>query len=234
MERLLKKLFVHRTDVYSIQTPDGGYRTIKSPVTEDVLKAHINGKQTIGLYHLDTNDTVKCSCVDIDVNKTSWDVPGFNYVRDWAGIIDKQVREVKRRLTKYGITGYEEFSGFKGSHVWIFFEHPIPASTAKDLNDVLFGDMKPVDPELHFELFPKQNSTNGGLGNLIKLPGGLHKKTNEFSYFKDPILADIEFVTQKHIEQVISPIDSIFINCHVMNDLRSQALAGRSRRADQG
>jgi L-rhamnose mutarotase len=223
---ILKKLFVHRNDVYSIQTPEGGYRTIKMPVTDEVLKSHIDGKQTIGLYHLDTNDTVKCACIDIDVNKSSWSKPDFDYSINWAPIVDGQVREVKRRLTKYGIVGYEEFSGFKGSHVWYFFEHAVPASTAKDLNDVMFGDMKAVNSELHFELFPKQNSTNGGLGNLIKMPLGMHRKTNSFSYFKDPILSEISYVTQEVIEKIISPLDSVFINCQVMNDLRSQAQAG--------
>ena len=223
----IKKLFVHRDDVYSIQLASGAYKTINSPVTDVVLESHINGKQTIGLYHLDKNDTVKHCCIDIDVNKPEHSKTDFDYEQDWATKVDLQVREVKRRLSQYGIVGYEEHSGFKGSHIWFFFENPIPASTARDINDVIFKDMKPVDSGLHFELFPKQTTIGSkGLGNLIKLPMGLHKKTGKFSFFKDPILLDIHYVNQDTIEKVIKPIDSIFINCHVMADQRSQALNG--------
>ncbi len=224
--KILRKLFIHRSDVYGVQKANGNYNTIKSPITDVVLESHLNGKQTIGTYHLDINDTVKTSCIDIDVDKAEWSKPDFDYSNNWESIVDAQVREVKKRLSKYGIVGYEEFSGFKGSHVWYFFENPVPASTAKDINDVMFGDMVPLHDNTHFELFPKQNSTNGGLGNLIKLPAGLHKKSKKFSFFKDPIYGDIEYVTQEIIEKIISPIDAIFINCHVMNDLRSQAIAG--------
>jgi hypothetical protein len=40
--------------------------------------------------------------------------------------------------------------------------------------------------KLHVEIFPKQAKVKeDGLGNLIKLPLGVHKKTDEFSYFVD-------------------------------------------------
>jgi len=224
--KILKKLFVHRSDVYSVQTTKGTYHPIKAQITDSVLKNHVEGKQTIGVYHLNKDDTVKFGCIDIDVNKTTWSKDNFNYSTDWAHIVDQQVREVKSRLTKYNITGYEEFSGFKGSHVWYFFNEPVQASIAKDINEVIFSDMVPVNPELHYEMFPKQNSTNGGYGNLIKLPGGMHKKTDKFSYFIDSVLGDINFVAQEIIDKIISPIDSIFTNCQVMNNLRKQADAG--------
>jgi hypothetical protein len=222
----LNKLFVNRKDIYAIQKPDGKYFQSKSPLNDAILTAHLKGKQTVGVYHLDKQDTVKFSCIDIDIDKTVWGKPDYDF-EDWKDIIYKQTSVVKNKLSKYGITGYAEISGMKGAHVWYFFKDPIPAGTAKDINQVIFGNMAMVDPSLHIELFPKQDTIgNGGFGNLVKLPCGLHQLSKAFSYFIDDVLKDIAYVDHDTIQRVISPIDAIFLNCAVLGDIKKQAPLG--------
>jgi hypothetical protein len=222
----LKKLFVNRKDIYAIQKPDGGYFQSTSPLTDTILSAHLKGKQTVGIYHLDKQDTVKFSCIDIDINKTVWNKPDYDF-EDWKDIIYKQISVVKNKLAKYGITGYAEISGMKGAHVWYFFKDSIPAGTARDINQVIFSTISMVDPNLHVELFPKQDSIGeGGFGNLIKLPGGLHQLSKTFSHFIDDVLRDIDYVDHLTIQKVVNPIDAIFLNCAVMGDIKRQAPLG--------
>lgn len=225
-QELLKKLFIHRTDVHAKQTSTGGYKTVKTPITDELLKRHIDGKETIGAYQLDEHDTVKFSCIDIDINKTEWSKKDYKF-EDWKDKIYKQINEIKNKLAKHGITGYAEISGFKGAHVWYFFSSPVPAGIVKDLNKVLFGEIQSVDPGITLEFFPKQDSIgSSGLGNLVKLPGGLHTKSKKFSYFVDDITMSINFLDDAMIQNIISPIDAIFLNCSVMDNIKKQAPLG--------
>lgn len=99
-------------------------------------------------------------------------------------------------------------SGGKGMHVYALSEEPMPASEArrsallvlKSVNDP--GGKPGYEPvkgenfwkssgegEKHcveIEVFPKQDSLDGkDLGNLMRLPLGVHRKTNQTSYFLD-------------------------------------------------
>lgn len=63
----------------------------------------------------------------------------------------------------------------EGSHVWVFFSHPIPARDARKLGAALLTDTLERRPELGFasydRLFPSQDTLpQGGFGNLIALP----------------------------------------------------------------
>jgi hypothetical protein len=222
----LNKLFVNRKDVYAIQKPDGSYFQSGTPLSDAILTAHLKGKQTVGVYHLDKQDSVKFSCIDIDINKTVWSKKDYDF-EDWKDLVYKQISVIKNRLAKYGITGYAEISGMKGAHVWYFFSNPIPAGTARDINQVIFSNVPIVDKNLHLELFPKQDSIgDGGYGNLIKLPGGMHQLSKTFSHFIDDVLKDINYVDHATIQKVVSPIDAIFLNCAVMGDIKKQAALG--------
>lgn len=92
------------------------------------------------------------------------------------------------------------YSGNKGMHVYIFFPAPTPAIAARViLEDILdsFGCFERYRGEhlwrhidgyraLEIEVFPKQDTVReGGLGNLMRLPLGVHRKSNLPSYFVD-------------------------------------------------
>ncbi|KYK22752.1 hypothetical protein AYK24_00560 [Thermoplasmatales archaeon SG8-52-4] len=229
----LKKLFVHRKDIYAIQKPDGRYLPSNSPISDVALDAHLKGKQTLGIYHLDKQDTVTFSCIDIDINKDVWSKKDYKF-DDWKDLIYKQISIIKNKLAKYGITGYAEISGMKGAHVWYFFKEPIPAGTARDINSVMLSSVGVVDPNLHLEFFPKQDTLgDGGYGNLIKLPCGMHQLSKTFSYFLDDVLKGVEYVDSEKIRKVVSPIDAIFLNCAVMADIKKQAPLGHLNHAQR-
>lgn len=90
------------------------------------------------------------------------------------------------------------YSGCKGVHVYVFFPTPVPAVVArKTLEEVLEsfdcfdryrGDHlwrhRDGYRALEIEVFPKQDEVKaGGLGNLMRLPLGVHKKTGSRSFF---------------------------------------------------
>lgn len=47
--RLLRTLFKGRDDAYGLETPNG-YKAIQKPLTDDLLRAHLDGRERIGVY----------------------------------------------------------------------------------------------------------------------------------------------------------------------------------------
>lgn len=223
----LRKLFVHRQDVFARQTADGKYFPDHKLLTDDILKDHLDGKHTIGVYQLDEHDTVKFSCIDIDISKKIWNTKGYKF-EDWKDKIYKQINVIKNKLSAHGVTGYAEISGFKGAHVLYFFSTPVSAGIVRDINTILFDEIQAVDPDITLEYFPKQATLGeGGLGNLVKLPCGVHNKSKEFSYFIDDVTLGVNLVDQTMIEKIITPIDAMFLNCSVMGSIKKQAPLGQ-------
>ncbi|MBC8551792.1 MAG: hypothetical protein H8D23_19260 [Candidatus Brocadiales bacterium] len=219
-----KRLFVNRDDIYSVQQAHGsGYIKTNRPITEQTIKDHMLGKQTIGLYQL-KNNTVKWALIDIDINKEVWSQPGFK-VEDWQDKIHKQAETIQKILKGRGMTSYRENSGFKGEHVWVFFENPVSSHLVKNVFDGLFKDMKMVDGEnMHIEIFPKQSSaTDTGPGSLVKAPLGKHQRSGKFSKFIDSV-ENIELVPTNVIDKAVNGLDNIFDNCGAFRNLRDEGI----------
>jgi hypothetical protein len=158
-------LFVHRKDCYSLQQPTGAYYIQKEPITIDLIKQHLKGDKTIGIYVLDTDNTVKWACVDIDGDEHEvWKlypeaIIVYNCFNDFPRIL--------------------EFSGRKGFHIWIFFNKKVPAQFAQ-----LLVKARLNRPDLNkYEVFPKQTSLSESrkYGNLVKLPFAKHKVSGKYS-----------------------------------------------------
>jgi hypothetical protein len=82
-----------------------------------------------------------------------------------------------------------ENSGGKGYHVWLFLDRPLPAAQVRawvrdgfmPLWEEAIGKFTSMHP---LEIFPKQDTVDeGGFGNLVKLPLGVHAKAGNKSYF---------------------------------------------------
>jgi hypothetical protein len=219
-----KKLFVNRDDIYSVQDKGGAaYHKVNRPLTLQAIKDHMLGKQTIGLYQLKDNK-VKWALIDIDINKNIWRQSNFN-LEDWKEKIQKQAAIIQDILRSKGMKSYRENSGFKGEHVWVFFERPIEAQLVKNVFDSLFKTTPLVDPDnMHIEIFPKQShATEAGPGSLVKAPLGKHQRSNKFSKFIDSI-DDVEFVKKSVIEQAINEFDAIFQGCSALRNLRDEGI----------
>jgi len=156
-------LFVNRKDLFSRQTETGAYIPVRREITLDDIEKHLKGEMTIGLYALDTDNKVKWACVDLDGTD-------LEQLKTEAMIIYNQFKDFPRCL---------EFSGRRGYHVWVFFKPRVTADYAQKL---VKARLNRVGLGQH-ELFPKQTSLNDNrsYGNLVKLPLGLHRSSNNRS-----------------------------------------------------
>jgi superfamily II DNA or RNA helicase len=144
------------------------------PLTDEVIRDHLAGKHTVGVYPLLTDDT--CWFLAVDFDKKSWqeDSKAFLAVCGQAGV--PAVLERSR-------------SG-KGGHIWIFFDEPISAALARNLGSALLtlamGNRHEVGLGSYDRLFPSQDRMpKGGLGNLIALPLQKNQREGGNSVFVD-------------------------------------------------
>jgi len=92
-----------------------------------------------------------------------------------------RIKEVSSRLDLEPVI---EFSGYKGFHFWYFMERPVPASIVRRALQQIVEPLKPDLSYFDLEIFPKQDHLTGkGLGNLVKLPLGIHRLTGRRSFF---------------------------------------------------
>ena len=205
---LLLSLFSGREGVYSRmwKNPEGttGYIPVREPLTQKVVKNHLMGNITLGIYQLRLDNTVNWLAFDIDIAKFALKY-ALTDDRKWKKF-DRAAhnlsKEILEELAKFNIAGYIENSGFKGRHVWIFFDKPILAKIAKKFAEVLSTNLKKKIPEIVIEIFPKQNYVKPqNLGNLIKLPFGVHLKVGKRSCFYDK--------NDKKVEDINSFLKSI-------------------------
>ncbi len=148
--RIYKSLFTVLKNVYgTYDTQTGKVRQEKTTVTDDVILAHLTGKQSYGVYLL-TGDKTIALAVDFDQDDLSLPIA---YV---AG------------ARCYDMSAYIERSKSKGYHAWIFFEKPIPAYKARLVAQKILSDIG----RSKTEIFPKQDVLADGVlyGNFINAP----------------------------------------------------------------
>lgn len=144
------------------------------PVRNSILAHHLQGRATVGTYTLLKDET--CKYVAVDFDKRTWrkDVQAFvNVCRDHEIPV---LVEVSR-------------SG-QGTHVWILFETPVPAVTARKLGTALISKtcatLRQLSLDSYDRLFPAQDKMpKGGWGNLIAVPLQGIPKLNGHSVFVD-------------------------------------------------
>lgn len=189
-------VFSGREGVYARQwlspTGESGYTPVNEPLNLKVAENHILGNFTAGAYPVRLDNTVNFIAFDFDVAKFALN-KAITSERLWGGLMRRVLNLAKKLVdicASGDITAYLEDSGFKGYHVWIFLEAPVPAGVAKKCADLMLAQLAPMPQDITVEVFPKQTTVrSGGLGNLIKLPLGIHKRTGKRSVF---ISADSE------------------------------------------
>lgn len=175
---LFRTLFGGRTDVYAHRwenpstaksgwspTVRGGWSSGNKrskeylPLTDDVFESHLRGEATIGIYPLLRGDT--CTLLACDFDGDGWPL-------DALALLDAchsaQVPAVLERSR----------SG-DGAHVWVFFESPVPATSARAMGMGLLRQAMTKRAELDLasydRFFPSQDfMPRGSFGNLIALP----------------------------------------------------------------
>lgn len=137
----------HVYGTYDIST--GKARQVKSPVTDQVILAHLSGKSPYGIYLL-KDDKITSLAVDFDIDEICLPISFI------AG------------AKRFGLFAYIERSKSKGYHAWMFFEEPVEAKKARLVARKILTDMGKPDTEI----FPKQDSLAGNTnyGNFINAP----------------------------------------------------------------
>ncbi|MHB2020942.1 MAG: CRISPR-associated primase-polymerase type A1 [Candidatus Xenobia bacterium] len=183
-------LFSGREGVYARQWANAqgetGYTPIREPFTISVARNHLMGNHTVGIYPIRVDNTVSFAALDLDLPKSlvSRSAPGR---RDWEAAMDRlhgHAQHLQQEAERRGLKAYVEDSGGKGRHVWIFFSQPLPARSARRLAQQLYRAGGSLPRDVCIEIFPKQGELPpDGLGNLIKLPLGLHRLTGRRGCF---------------------------------------------------
>lgn len=187
------ELFRGRPDVHARQwiSPGGGggYNPVQEPLNPVLVEGHFAGRQTLGVYQLDEEARVRWIAFDVDIRKEV--LPGALRNRSQWQTLMRQAFDAAAALVDLcaveGIPTAVEYSGFKGYHVWILLARPVAAEQARLFAGELRARLDAVPPEISVEIFPKQVRLQGKqLGNLIKLPLGVHLRSGRRSVFVGP------------------------------------------------
>ena len=189
LERFLE-LFRGREECFARQWADRkagtqGYVPVRRPMTTEDVLDHLRGHRTYGIYLLQQDSRVRLGVIDADL------VSRFR-----TGAVGAAEKDLVRRENRYllsrlaelsaaqGLPCLIEFSGGKGFHFWYLFEGPVAAPLARQALQGLARRLAPDLSCFSLEVFPKQDQLAGkGLGNLVKLPLGVHRMTGRPSHF---------------------------------------------------
>ncbi len=178
-------LFAGREDMYAVVDYIGGKKQLTDvlePLTKDVMRRHMQGEIIVASYNQRQNATVKALVIDLDISKRilltcGGDEEKISEHLHKAAEAALKIGEWFRRKNLY--VRYE-FSGYRGYHIWLFFESWIPTYYVNMLQDVLEADMKELlDDDLTLEFFPNKTKLKQGRnGQKIKLPLSYHAEAH--------------------------------------------------------
>lgn len=175
-------LFSGREGVYARQwakdRQNTGYTPVRQPLTHRVAQNHLQGNHTLGVYPLRLDGTVNFVALDLDLPKSLVIryQPGDPSWQAALARLHQYALQLQQAAGQRGLHTYLEDSGGKGRHLWCFLAQPLSARVARKLGQVWvdWGGVRPA--EVNLELYPKQVSLQPDqLGNLIKLPLGIHR-----------------------------------------------------------
>lgn len=178
---------VHARQWFDPQRGRGGYAPVRTPLTPAIVADHLAGKVTVGSYLVRVDDTCTFFVLDLDITKRA--LEGAR--RDAAArdalrtTVAGTARTLQGRLAELGLQTLLFDSGYKGRHLWGICQRPVPARLLLHLGRALRRAL-PMPKALHLEFFPKQATVpEDGLGNLVKLPLGIHRRSGRRSALLD-------------------------------------------------
>jgi len=169
--RAFAQTFIPRWDGYPMQMADGAYIQVKNPLTIHHVMKHLTHTQyglkplTLGAYALDSDHNAKWLCLDAD-GDAQW---------------DKLIQLAQMQYNE-GTIPYLEPSR-RGGHLWLFtplLSGAVIRQFAKNL--LTWGD---IAGDKLIEIYPKQDKLKEGMGSLVRLPLGVHRKTGKVYHFVD-------------------------------------------------
>jgi len=179
--REIQSIYFQGRKSYAIARVEGGvlsYYPVEGTPSDAQIYQHLEGEIALGSYTLLPDSTVTTLVFDVDAK------PFTPANREKARNITKDLSD---RLGD--LPHAVEFSGGKGYHIIVYFDEPVPANVVREKGQSLRELMGvPSDGTPHMEVFPKQDklTDRSPMGNLVKLPLGVHPGTKARSEFVDP------------------------------------------------
>ena len=188
---LFMSFFAGRPDIYGTYDPQTQKaRQVKAPVTLNVIRAHLTGRQPYGVYLL-TQDLTKAIAVDFDENDAH---PALEFCK---------------AAQYYSISAYVERSKAKGHHVWVFFDDPVHAWKARLVVKEILEEIG----QPNSEVFPKQDELKEGqYGNFINAPLFGRLVPEGRTVFLDPDKGLKPFPNQWDFLEFVQPASEILLD----------------------
>lgn len=109
------------------------------PLTDKVLVSHLRGDETVGIYPLLRGDT--CALLACDFDKGTWALDALAY-------LDACHRDAVPAALGRSRSG-------NGAHVWIFFDTPVAASSARAMGAALLRQAMAARAELDLSSYDR-------------------------------------------------------------------------------
>jgi len=192
-----------------------GYSPVHSPIDNSLVVSHLDGDITLGLYFVRVDNTVLLGCIDFDMMKTVMESEDEEKKKKTRSELEEYVKKTAGVCKEASVPYLLEDSGNKGYHIWFFFKGGIEAKIARNFLKAITQKAGEPPKGVHYELFPKQDKVSSdGLGNLVKLPLGIHRKTGRRGLFVDP--------------ETLSPLPHQFQPLHAVIPLDEKSLVEKS------
>lgn len=211
--------FGGRRDVYAKAWYDerrrrAGYHPVEQPLTEAVVRAHLQGAMTVGQYLLHPDATCSFGVIDLDVAGAAMEALRACHGGGVSALEHPPAREAALRLidagSRLGIPLFPEDSGGRGVHLWAFFDPRRPAAAVRSVLSQVLVACGPLPPDVQPEVYPKQDKLGPrGLSSLVKLPLGVHPATARRCDLLDDQLRPIADPVAAMDRLRVSPVDAV-------------------------
>ena len=173
ISEMIFSLFVVNTAAAGIQQKDGKYITKYIPVTPSLIESMILARGSMGCYQQGyKTGYIKWVCLDFDCkDKNSPDL---------YKLYNEVIVPITIFLNNKGIQYLTEFSGRRGIHIWIVFDHIIKKSLGYHiLTEILKCsklDFSENESAWGLDKFPSTDSSKGNtVGKQVKFPLSTHR-----------------------------------------------------------
>ncbi|MCK6508151.1 hypothetical protein L6R53_33095, partial [Myxococcota bacterium] len=170
------------------QRAEVGWSPVHTPLVPDLVQAHLDGGLTLGSYLVRHGDRCAQLVLDVDASpealERAWGHP--ERARALREELHRAGLLLRDHLRERGLHPLLVDSGFKGRHLWCLLDGEPTAADVRAAGHALLHQAPPLPPGLSVEVFPKQDHVPaGGLGNLVKLPLGVHLRSGRRSALLD-------------------------------------------------
>ena len=205
-------LFSGREVGYAIQkldetTSDSKFLFVNKPISDETLKDHIEGKITLAVYPIRSDNTARYGCIKVKVKESTIKRNAKN--KAYLSYLDEMARSYALSLVdlsyRFGIPSYVDNSGDYSYRIWFFFREFIHFLKIRRFLKNFLENAREPETYISVELLIGTKPIGvGWIENPILLPLGINLSTKKRIMFLDkegnPIEDQLIFL--KKIQQI--------------------------------